>query len=138
VSHRETVTVTTEPPALRTERAAISETIAGATAEALPLNGRVFVTLAGLAPGVALPPGSLFPRINGGRPRTNEYLFDGISVLQPEPGQVAFFPVIDAIQELRIDSNSPPAEFGRFTAAFANFRPNPVPKPAKARVSSSL
>jgi len=27
------------------------------------------------------------PRINGGRPRTNEYLFDGVSVLQPEPGQ---------------------------------------------------
>ena len=45
-----------------------------------------------LAPGVALPPGSSLPRINGGRPRTNEYLFDGISVLQPEPGQVAFFP----------------------------------------------
>jgi hypothetical protein len=44
-------------------------------------------------PGVALPPGSSLPRINGGRPRTNEYLFDGISVLQPEPGQVAFFPL---------------------------------------------
>jgi len=43
-------------------------------------------------PGVALPPASQLPRINGGRPRTNEYLFDGISVLQPEPGQVAFFP----------------------------------------------
>ena len=41
---------------------------------------------AGLAPGVALPPNSSLPRINGGRPRTNEYLFDGISVLQPEPG----------------------------------------------------
>ena len=39
-----------------------------------------------------MPPGSAFPRINGGRPRVNEYLFDGISVLQPEPGQVAFFP----------------------------------------------
>jgi hypothetical protein len=63
----------------------------------LPLNGRSFITLAGLAPGVALPPGSSLPRINGGRSRTNEYLFDGISVVQPEPGQVAFFPNVDGM-----------------------------------------
>ena len=87
---------------------------------ALPLNGRSFITLAALAPGVALPPASQLPRINGGRPRTNEYLFDGISVLQPEPGQVAFFPVIDAIQEFKIETNSPPAEFGRFNGGVVN------------------
>ena len=86
----------------------------------LPLNGRTFITLAGIAPGVALPPNSLLPRINGGRPRTNEYLFDGISVLQPEPGQVAIYPVVDAIQEFRIESNSPPAEFGRFNGGVVN------------------
>src|SRR5688500_5568155 len=88
----------------------------------LPLNGRSFITLASLAPGVAVPPppAAPFPRINGGRPRTNEYLFDGISVLQPEPGQVAFFPNIDAIQEFRIESNSPPAEFGRFNSGVIN------------------
>ena len=86
----------------------------------LPLNGRTFITLAALAPGVALPPNSLLPRINGGRPRTNEYLFDGISVLQPEPGQVAYYPVIDAIQEFKIESNSPPAEFGRFNGGVVN------------------
>ena len=64
--------------------------------------------------------GRPFPRINGGRPRTNEYLFDGISVLQPEPGQVAFFPNVDAIQEFKIESNSPPAEFGRFNGGVVN------------------
>ncbi len=67
-----------------------------------------------------MPASSPLPRINGGRPRTNEYLFDGISVLQPEPGQVAFFPVIDAIQEFKIESNSPPAEFGRFNGGVIN------------------
>ena len=86
----------------------------------LPLNGRTFIMLATLAPGVALPPGTQLPRINGGRPRTNEYLFDGISVLQPEPGQVAYFPIIDAIQEFKIESNSPPAEFGRFNGGVIN------------------
>ena len=88
----------------------------------LPLNGRSFITLASLVPGVALPPppAAPLPRINGGRPRTNEYLFDGISVLQPEPGQVAFFPNVDAIQEFKIESNSPPAEFGRFNGGVVN------------------
>jgi hypothetical protein len=87
---------------------------------ALPLNGRSFVTLISLVPAVAVPPGQAFPRINGGRPRTNEYLFDGISVLQPEPGQVAFFPVVDAIQEFKVETNSPPAEFGRFNGGVIN------------------
>jgi hypothetical protein len=86
------------------------------------LNGRSFITLATLVPGVAVPPppAAPLPPINGGRPRTNEYLFDGISVLQPEPGQVAFFPTIDAIQEFKIESNSPAAEFGRFNGGVVN------------------
>src|SRR6185436_2420617 len=65
-------------------------------------------------------PGSQLPRINGGRPRTNEYLYDGVSVLQPEPGQVAYFPVIDSIQEFTIETYSPPAEFGRFNGGVVN------------------
>jgi len=117
---RETVTVTTETPVLRASTASLGEVVSQEKVAALPLNGRAFVTLAALAPGVALPQGSLLPRINGGRPRTNEYLFDGISVLQPEPGQVAYFPVVDAIQEFKIETNSPPAEFGRFNGGVVN------------------
>ncbi len=41
-------------------------------------------------------------------------------MLQPEPGQVAFFPNVDAIQEFRIESNSPAAEFGRFNGGVVN------------------
>ncbi|HEY6390047.1 MAG TPA: carboxypeptidase regulatory-like domain-containing protein [Bryobacteraceae bacterium] len=84
----------------------------------LPLDGRNFVPLIALAPGVALPPGSaaspsLLPRINGSRPRTSEYVYDGISVLQPEPGQVAYFPIIDSVAEFRVQINSYSAEYGR-------------------------
>ncbi|MBI3400821.1 MAG: TonB-dependent receptor [Acidobacteria bacterium] len=107
-------------PILRLERAGLGTIVDHEAIVRLPLNGRSFIALASLAPGVALPPNSQFPRINGGRPRTNEYLFDGISVLQPEPGQVAFFPVVDAIQEFKIESNSPPAEFGRFNGGVVN------------------
>ena len=116
----EAITVTADASLLRGETAALGQVIDNRKVVDLPLNGRSFVTLAGLAPGVALPPGSSLPRINGGRPRTNEYLFDGISVLQPEPGQVAFFPNVDAIQEFKIESNSPPAEFGRFNGGVVN------------------
>jgi hypothetical protein len=126
---REQVTVTADAPILRAETASLGTVVGHEKVVQLPLNARSFITLASLAPGVALPGNggtatgaspSQLPRINGGRPRTNEYLFDGISVLQPEPGQVAFFPVIDAIQEFKIESNSPPAEFGRFNGGVVN------------------
>jgi hypothetical protein len=117
---RERITVTADAPMLRAETASLGTVVEQEQVVQLPLNGRSFITLASLAPGVALPPTSPLPRINGGRPRTNEYLFDGISVLQPEPGQVAFFPVVDAIQEFKIESNSPAAEFGRFNGGVIN------------------
>jgi hypothetical protein len=115
----EAITVTAPTPTLRAT-ASLGQVVSEEKVVALPLNGRSFITLSSLVPGVALPQGSQFPRINGGRPRTNEYLFDGISVLQPEPGQVAFFPVVDAIQEFKIETNSPPAEFGRFNGGVVN------------------
>ena len=41
-------------------------------------------------------------------------------MLQPEPGQLAYYPIIDAIQEFKIESNSPAAEFGRFNGGVVN------------------
>ena len=78
-----------------------------------PLDGRNFIPLVALAAGVALPAGQLLPRINGSRPRTNEYIYDGVSVLQPEPGQVVYYPIIDAVAELRLNINSYSPEYGR-------------------------
>lgn len=114
------VTVTADAPLLQAGESDVQTNIPGATVLALPLNSRNFIQLAQLAPGVALPPGTVFPRINGGRPRTNEYLYDGISALQPEPGQVAFFPIVDDIAEFTVESNNVPAEFGRFNGGVVN------------------
>ncbi|MBC7798555.1 MAG: TonB-dependent receptor [Pyrinomonadaceae bacterium] len=120
----EIVTVNAGAPLLRTETSSLGQVIDNKKIVDLPLNGRNFLSLVGLVPGVAQPPrtteGASLPRINGGRPRVNEYLFDGISVLQPEPGQVAFTPVIDAIQEFKVEINNPPAEFGRFNGGVIN------------------
>jgi hypothetical protein len=117
---QELVTVVADSPIVRSETASLGTVVENEQVVQLPLNGRLFIMLASIVPGVALPPNSVLPRINGGRPRTNEYLFDGISVLQPEPGQLAFYPVVDAIQEFKIESNSPPAEFGRFNGGVVN------------------
>lgn len=120
VGSQQTVTVNADAPLLQAETSNIQTTISGPIIVAMPLNTRNFIQLATLAPGVALPPGTLLPRINGGRPRTNEYLYDGISALQPEPGQVAYFPILDSIQEFTVQANNVPAEFGRFNGGVVN------------------
>jgi len=119
-SAKESVTVAGDAPLLQTESGSITQSIDNEKILQLPLNGRTFVQLATLSPGVMLPPGTQLPRINGGRPRTNEYLFDGISALQPEPGQVVFFPIIDSIQEFNVQTNGVQAEFGRFNGGVVN------------------
>ena len=120
----ELVTVVQDASLLRTESGELGQVISNRKIVDIPLNGRNFLSLVTLSAGVAQPPpttaGPSFPRINGGRPRTNEYLFDGVSVLQPEPGQVAFFPIVEAIQEFKVEVNSPPAEFGRFNGGVVN------------------
>jgi Carboxypeptidase regulatory-like domain len=116
----ESATVTADVPLLKTERSDVGQVVANREVVQLPLNGRSYILLVALVPGVALPPGSILPRINGGRPRVNEYIYDGISVLQPEPGTVPYLPVIDGIQEFKVVTNSPPAEFGRFNGGVIN------------------
>ncbi|NUN00191.1 MAG: TonB-dependent receptor [Bryobacteraceae bacterium] len=107
------VEVTAEAPLLQAARGTVRFTVEEEKVANLPLDGRNFVPLIALSPGVNLPPGSTLPRINGSRPRVSEYIYDGISVLQPEPGQVAYFPIIDAIEEFRVEANSYSAEYGR-------------------------
>ncbi len=114
------VVVKEDAPLMRTESATMGQVIDSAAIPVLPLNGRTFVNLVGLAPGIALPPGSALPRLSGSRPRTNEYLYDGIAVLQPEPGQVAYFPIIDAIREFNVQTNDSNAAFGRFNGGVVN------------------
>ncbi|HEX9002054.1 MAG TPA: TonB-dependent receptor, partial [Blastocatellia bacterium] len=120
----EEITVRADASLLRAESGSLGQVIPNRRIVDLPLNGRNFFSLITLAPGVAAPPpttaGPSLPRLNGGRPRVNEFLYDGISVLQPEPGQVAFTPVIEAIQEFKLEINSPPAEFGRFNGGVIN------------------
>jgi hypothetical protein len=110
----QSVDVRAEATLLETVNGSVGYHVSQPQLHTLPLDGRNFIPLIALAPGVALPGGgSLLPRINGSRPRTNEYLYDGIGVLQPEPGQVAFYPIIDAMEEFRLNLNAYSPEYGR-------------------------
>ena len=110
----QSVEVSAQTTLLETASGSVSYHVIQPQLETLPLDGRNFIPLVALSPGVALPGGgSLLPRINGSRPRTNEYLYDGVSVLQPEPGQVAFYPIIDAMEEFRLNVNAYSPEYGR-------------------------
>lgn len=109
----QSVNVTAAAPLLQAASSEVSLNVDKKTISTLPLDGRNFIPLVTLTPGVALPNGSLLPRINGSRPRTNEYIYDGISVLQPEPGQVVYYPIIDGMEEFKINVNAYSPEYGR-------------------------
>ena len=120
-SEAQNVTVNADAPILQNQTSNIEFTVPPRHIEAIPPQlAQLHPARHPVPPGVELPPGTLLPRINGGRPRTNEYLYDGISALQPEPGQVAFFPILDDIQEFTVEANNVSAEFGRFNGGVVN------------------
>ncbi len=110
---KQSVDVTAAAPLLQTGSGDVSQNVEKQKIVSLPLDGRNFIPLVTLSPGVALPNGNFLPRINGSRPRTNEYIYDGISVLQPEPGQVVYYPIIDGMEEFRLNINAYSPEYGR-------------------------
>lgn len=107
------VEVTAAAALLQTASGEVSLNVEEKKITTLPLDGRNFIPLVTLSPGVALPNGQFLPRINGSRPRTNEYLYDGISVLQPEPGQVVYYPIVDGMAEFKLNVNAYSPEYGR-------------------------
>jgi hypothetical protein len=109
----QSVEVTAAARLLQTTSGEVSLNVEEKKITTLPLDGRNFIPLVTLSPGVALPNGQFLPRINGSRPRTNEYIYDGISVLQPEPGQVVYYPIIDGMAEFKLNVNEYSPEYGR-------------------------
>src|ERR1051326_2316519 len=110
----QSVDVQADVALLQTASGEVSQNVDQKKIVTLPLDGRNFIPLVTLSPGVALPGGgSVLPRINGSRPRPSEYICDGVSVLQPEPGQVVFYPIVDGMEEFKLNVNSYSPEYGR-------------------------
>ncbi len=100
----------------------------------LPLNGRNFTQLLMLTPGaspvnVAQSRGGFgstsvgtfsFPSINGQNNRSNLFLTDGVNNQGTMTSTYAVPPIIDAIQEFKVQSHNDLAEFGSVTGGVIN------------------
>jgi len=122
----EKVEVTTTAPLLDTENATLGTDITGEYVKELPLLNRDFFGLTFLAGGVTeaagsgtqdnYPTGTNFVS-NGQRNATAEIRLDGALISAPEQGEggnsnVYYEPLIDGVQEFKVQNNSFSAEFG--------------------------
>jgi hypothetical protein len=123
----ETVTVMAEGAELQSSTSELGGVVAQKQVADLPLNGRNFTQLLSLTPGVA--PVSVsqnsggsflassvgqfnFPAINGQTNRSNYFLLDGINDMEPFNSGYVVPPIIDQIQEFKVQSHNDQAEFG--------------------------
>jgi len=120
------VTVEAVAPTLQTAAAELGTAIAGREVNDLPLNGRNFTELLTLTPGVnpanvsqnssgygATPIGSFtFPSVNGMNNRNNYFMLDGTDDTGDYVSTYAVPPIIDAIQEFKVESHADSARVG--------------------------
>ena len=117
----ETVIVTGESAMLQTQESSLSQTVDERQLDQLPVAGgagRSAFNLVSLSAGVTQQTGEGGyaldnARLNGGRPRMDDYLVDGTSTQQPTFGGPAVTPSVDSIQELRVQTNDFSAEYGK-------------------------
>jgi len=128
----QTITITETPPQIETTNATLGGTLSNETINDLPLNGRNYINLLTLRPGmnVYAGGGSFTRSANGTRAEDIGYLLDGLRNDDPFTGSSvlnAAIPAgdsstslpIDAIQEFNTEQN-PKAEFGWKPGAIVN------------------
>jgi hypothetical protein len=122
------VSVTADAPIIESERVENSTYLNTRSVEELPNNGRNFLSLVPLTPGVSIvqgPDGDEIS-INGQKGINNNVSIDGADNNNPFFGEQrggqrpAFTVSLDAIKEFQVVADSAPAEFGRSSAGFIN------------------
>jgi len=113
----EVVEVSGRTQLLHTEGATLGAVIDSQKIADLPLNGRNFVQLALLVPGVNTgQPGAGRGggiSINGTRSEQNSFQLDGVTNTDQWDSGISFRPSVDSIQEFKIEVSNYSAEFGR-------------------------
>jgi hypothetical protein len=122
---QEVVTVTSAAPLLQAQDASLGQTIGTQQINDLPLNGRSWLSLAGIAAGsYALgAPGSgsstaVF--VNAAEPGQVDFRLNGADDNNEVFGGANIAPVPDAMQEFKIQSGNNSAQFGQFAGAVIN------------------
>ena len=128
----DTVNITSTSLQLQTENSTVGTVIDAAKIVELPLNGRNFVQLAQLIPGVqAGTPGSITVRrgrgsigqtdagfgstamsANGSRDTANRFFIDGIEAMDHDAETFSFSPSIDSIAEFKVETSTYSADSG--------------------------
>ncbi len=121
-SLEERVEVTAEAPLMQTESGALGVVVSQERVANLPLNGRRFLDLAALTPGVTVKTSAQYSvlKTNGTRATTMALSFDGVSATGNRSAWVAVFPALDAIQEFKVQSGNYTAEYGGNAGANVN------------------
>ena len=127
-SIKETVTVQATAAALETSTSELGVAIVRKEVNDLPLNGRNFTQLLALTPGVTTinvsqnsggggvwsnPVGDYsYPPINGQTNRSNLFMLDGVNNQGSFGSTYAVAPILDDIQEFKVQSHNDDASFG--------------------------
>jgi Carboxypeptidase regulatory-like domain/TonB dependent receptor-like, beta-barrel len=124
----ESVTVTAAVPLIDSSSSAVKQVIDTRTIESIPLNGRNYIDLILLTPGVAVNTNARSDLTNrdtngaimGERAGNTAYLIDGLDNSDDFHGGVFQAFTQDAIQEFEVIDAGYKAEFGRGSAAIVN------------------
>ncbi len=127
---QQTVEISSSAPLLQTENATLGEVVSTERIVNLPLNGRSFVQLSVLTPGVRVTEPSQFTsstngsRIiaNGARDSWMQVNIDGITMVNNRSNYVTLYPIIDALQEFKVQSGNYTAEYGGNAGANVNLQ----------------
>ncbi len=133
-SVQQTVEVESTEPLLQTDTSAVSSVVTEKSVQDLPLNGRNYISLVTIQPGVnAGPPNAVSSgqrpddrrqsstvSANGQSDQFNNEMIDGMDNNEREQGFIGVRPSIEAIAEVKVDTNVYNAAVGRNAGAVVN------------------
>jgi hypothetical protein len=114
---RESITVSSIAGIIETESGQRGQAVTAREMANIPLDGRNYLSLALLVPGVAPAAAGQNPHnVNGARPDHVAYLLDGSSNMRRRGHEQTVMPSLEAVQEFRILTNAFAAEHGRMAS----------------------